>query len=280
MVEVQVIGGEIGAQGSPGQFGTGGLGGIGGTAGNGGTYTETRGEKGEQIITKHARNGRAGKTAKKGKNGRPATLKVNSSSKKNNSNLSSDPGAVCFVVLTDAGFKESGGTPFRVVFFREDIPALRPLPSSYPKINPSTMNMLVYKGENSPKTPGMSSMTANPVATSASPVINNEDFGPLIYGQMLILGPIKPINIGGLEAPSPALIAIIELVDFCSMEIAQRLTFTSIPAAEDVRYGKLPIGSEQKLSMLLPNLKDINFNLIPPITAAVLQHEVQTYKSK
>lgn len=177
-------------------------------------------------------------------------------------------------MLTDAGFKESGGTPFRVVFFKDDIPGLRPLPSSYPTINPPT-NMLVYKGEVSPKTPaGM--MTANPIAGASANNINTvvEDFGPLIYGQKLTLGPIKPINIGSLEAPSPVLVSVLELVDFCSMEIAQRLAFQSIPASEDVRYGKLPVGSEQTLSMLLPSLKEANFiNAIPSITAATAWSE-------
>jgi hypothetical protein len=183
----------------------------------------------QQYITKMARPGRNGKVGKKGKNGKNINRRA---TKKGEIGKN---GSISFVILNEQGFKESGGTPFRIAFDQEDILKLVPIPIHFtiPQTTKPTLKSL------------------NTTVNNHFQVLNTS----FLYGEQLQFGPILPINMGSLTAP-PSL-CICQLIIPEIVTLTQTLPFPEIPPEDKTRYGKLLPTSKQTLTLTLPFLQDL-----------------------
>lgn len=218
LMEFDVSGGDGGAAGSHGQPGVGGAGGNPGEGGQGGVYYEYRADG--TAVPRRARNGHKGKAGKKGKNGKPAP------SKGSKPGIDGTPGKISFCIYDEAGLKESGGTPFRIVLNRKDLPKLFPIPVNYGKEGPES--------------------------------------DPFIFGQELRFGPVLPINIGSISSPASKMLGSITLQTSPAAEHSY-VRFPSIPGENKTRYGELSPSSAQTMNVKVPKLKDAGFVLHPNI---------------
>lgn len=217
-MEFDVSGGDGGPAGSHGQPGVGGAGGNPGEGGQGGVYYEYRADG--TAVPRRARNGHKGKAGKKGKNGKPAPSKGSKPGSDGN------PGKISFCIYDEAGLKESGGTPFRVVLNRKDLPKLYPIAVNYGKDCPES--------------------------------------DPFVFGQELRFGPVLPINIGSIASPATKMLGSITLQTSPAAEHSY-VKFPSIPGENKTRYGELSPSSAQTMSVKVPKLKDAGFVLHPNI---------------
>jgi hypothetical protein len=212
-MEFNVDHGDAGGPGVHGQPGSGGAGGIAGEGGSGGQYYEQRGDGQTQL--KQARNGQRGKAGKKGKSGKPAPSK---SSKGGSPGL---PGKISFCIYDESGLKESGGTPFRIVLNKKDLPKLNPVPYNF--------------------------------GTACV-----EDF--FVFGQALQLGPLLPINIGSISSPLIKMLGSVTLTSSSATEHGA-IGFPSIPGENKTRYGELPQSSAGTLTLKIPKFSHAKFHL-------------------
>jgi hypothetical protein len=196
----------------------GGQGGNAGEGGQGGVFYEYRADG--TAVPRRARNGHKGKVGKKGKNGKPAP------SKGSKSGTDGNTGKISFCIYDEAGLKESGGTPFRIVLNRKDLPKLFPLPINYGKEGPQS--------------------------------------DPFIFGQELRFGPVLPINIGSIGSPASKMLGSITLQTSPAAEHSY-VKFPPIPGENKTRYGELSPSSAQTMTLKVPKLKDAGFVLHPNI---------------
>lgn len=215
LFEVDVSAGEGGMPGAHGKPGQGGNPGQPGNGAPGGTYHEQRGEL---SVSKQARAGHKGKQGKKGKNGRPAPTKQSKTGNTGN------PGGVSFCLYNETGMTESGGTPFRVLFNKKDLPKLFPVAINF--------------GEHS---------------KSAQDVV--------LYGQKLQYGPVLPINVGSVSSPPSELLAFLVMHGQHVVSTLASAPFPRIPAENKTRYGELPANASQTVTLNVPKLRETGFRL-------------------
>jgi hypothetical protein len=247
-LEIICSAGEGGLPGVHGMSGNGGQGGFGGNPGNGGVYQEIRGYNAENApiyVTKQARPGRAGKAGKKGKGGK------NPSNKPAKRGEAGSAGAVSFIVLDNDGFKESGGTPFRICFPKEQLPLLVPYPVNYSKTIKMPKTLEAKASRAAVRSPNRSGN--NPISPN-HPNENLEKFS-FVFGEKLVLGPILPVNCGALTAPSSLCVCTLTIPGIITL--TQTLDFPEIPGEANVRDGKLSSKNEKTLIMVLPTMKDM-----------------------
>eukprot|EP01033_Poteriospumella_lacustris_P003774 gene3774-2675_t len=244
--------GDGGLPGVHGMSGQGGQGGYGGNPGAGGTFQEPRGHgmDGQVVyVTKQARPGRAGKAGKKGKTGK------NPSNKPAKRGESGNPGAVTFIVLDGDGFKESGGTPYRICFPKENLATLVPYPVNFSK----TIKMpkqLELKAMSKTTTVRKRDPQASPHGNGGHEgAFEPEDKFSFVFGEKLVFGPVLPINCGALTAPPSLCVCTLTVPGVVTF--TQTLDFPEIPGESDVRDGHLPAHYAKTLTMVLPSLKDM-----------------------
>jgi hypothetical protein len=247
-LEIICSAGEGGLPGVHGMSGTGGQGGFGGNPGNGGVYQEIRGYNAENVpiyVTKQARPGRAGKAGKRGKAGK------NPSNKPAKRGEAGSAGAVSFIVLDNDGFKESGGTPFRICFPKEQLPLLVPYPVNYSKTIKMPKKLEAKASCASMRNPNSSGNNLS------SPSYRDEQLEKFsfVFGEKLVVGPILPINSGALTAPSSLCVCVLTIPGIIT--VTQTLDFPDIPGEAGVHDGKLSSGFAKTLTMILPSMKDM-----------------------
>lgn len=237
LVEVNVSGGKGGLGGSHGVAGVGGLGGPGGLPGRAGSYARSVikvNEKGKPYTateTVSERNGKRGKAGKIGKKGKNKRLKPSRSGK------DGEFGQVSFCIYGKEGLKESGGTPFRLMFPKRQIKNLLPLslPFGIPPVLPT---------EGKP-----------------TPTTNTSVY---LYGGKLTFGPVSPINIGGLICPESELVGAMCFGPNNAVVIAStQVTFPEIPAAQSTTYGELSVDKQKVLEVVLPHMEAPCFSYQP-----------------
>jgi hypothetical protein len=202
LLEIDTSAGEGGTPGTHGQPGFGGQPGQGGPGGNG----------------NGGRAGHKGKNGKKGKNGRPAPTKQSKSGKPGSH------GSITFCIYNDTGLAESGGTPFRVLFNKRELPKLFPVPVNF----------------------GIRGKSADDL---------------FVYGQKLEFGPVLPINVGSISAPESQLTGFLVMRSKRVVSTLASASYPPIPAENKTRYGELPPNAAQTLSLRIPKLEESGFHL-------------------
>lgn len=253
LLEVICGAGEGGLPGVHGMSGQGGQGGYGGNPGAGGTFQEPRGHgmDGQVVyVTKQARPGRAGKAGKKGKTGK------NPSNKPAKRGDSGSPGAVTFIVLDNDGFKESGGTPYRICFPKENLATLVPYPVNFSKTIKMPKRLELKATSKTTTIRSKRDPQASPHGNGSHDDHSEpEEKFSFVFGEKLVVGPVLPINCGALTAPPSLCVCTLTVPGVVTF--TQTLDFPEIPGESDVRDGTLPPHYAKTLTMVLPSLKDM-----------------------
>jgi hypothetical protein len=166
---------------------------------------------------------RPGKAGRDGKNGKMGKA---AKGKAKRGDEAGHPGEVCFNVYDEHGLAESGGKPHRVVLSKLELKDQ--LRTPYSKID-STLS----------KT------------------------DPMIFGETLSYGPVLPINIGCVFAPSSILWGTLMTIlpNGAPLVLKGLLQYPKIPAADRLHDGKLQQSYAQTMLVSIPRISQIGFEL-------------------
>lgn len=167
---------------------------------------------------------RSSKPGRKGKAGKKGKNGRPAPTKQSKGGIAGSPGSVSFCIYNETGMCESGGTPFRVLFNKKDIHKLYPMPVNF-----------------------------GVVAKAPDEIV--------IFGQQLQFGPVLPINVGSISAPTSEIMCFLMIHGKNAASTLQSAPFPRIPAENKTRYGELPPNAAQSVILTVPKLSATGFAL-------------------
>jgi hypothetical protein len=153
------------------------------------------------------------KAGKNGRRGRQGKAVQNDSGIRDGN--SGDRGQVAFCVYRDSGMIETAGFIYRLAF-GDAVLDPRPTGSTHARTQPWSAG------------------------------------ARFVYGQGLLLGPVAPVNTGGLTSPESTLECEVLVADRVMARNTQPICFHCVEPAKTAQLGRLPAGSAREVQVVLP----------------------------